>query len=32
MFYVPVIFASLGSGRSAALLNTVIIGEQGVAF
>ncbi|KAI7839232.1 hypothetical protein COHA_006930, partial [Chlorella ohadii] len=30
MFYVPVIFASLGSGRSAALLNTVIIGAVNV--
>ena len=31
MFYVPVIFSSLGSGRSAALLNTVIIGAVNVA-
>ncbi|PSC71372.1 H(+) hexose cotransporter 2 [Micractinium conductrix] len=30
MFYVPVIFSSLGSGHSAALLNTVIIGAVNV--
>jgi hypothetical protein len=30
MFYVPVIFSTLGSGRSAALLNTVIIGAVNV--
>jgi sugar porter (SP) family MFS transporter len=30
MFYVPVIFSSLGSGQSAALLNTVIIGAVNV--
>lgn len=30
MFYVPVIFSSLGSGKSAALLNTVIIGAVNV--
>lgn len=30
MFYVPVLFSTLGSGRSAALLNTVIIGAVNV--
>jgi len=30
MFYVPVIFNSLGSGRKASLLNTVIIGAVNV--
>ncbi|PSC76673.1 H(+) hexose cotransporter 2 [Micractinium conductrix] len=30
MFYVPVLFASLGTGRSTALLNTVIIGAVNV--
>ncbi|GAB4823413.1 hypothetical protein N2152v2_010459 [Parachlorella kessleri] len=30
MFYVPVLFSSLGSGKSAALLNTVIIGAVNV--
>ncbi|PSC74912.1 H(+) hexose cotransporter 2 [Micractinium conductrix] len=30
MFYVPVIFNSLGSGKSASLLNTVIIGAVNV--
>lgn len=31
MFYVPVIFSSLGSGAEGALLNTVIIGAVNVA-
>jgi sugar porter (SP) family MFS transporter len=31
MFYVPVLFNSLGSGKSASLLNTVIIGELLIA-
>lgn len=26
MFFAPILFSSLGSGRSAALLNTVVIG------
>ena len=30
MFYVPVLFSTLGSGRSASLLNTVIIGAVNV--
>ena len=30
MFYVPVIFNSLGKGKSASLLNTVIIGAVNV--
>lgn len=30
MFYVPIIFSSLGSGRSAALMNTCIIGAVNV--
>ena len=30
MFYVPILFQSLGSGREASLLNTVIIGAVNV--
>lgn len=30
MFYVPVLFSSLGTGRSTALLNTVVIGAVNV--